>query len=131
MVLTKTSIITPKDGKWDSFSESATLNAPLTLHTGIAQAGFPSYKRPYSNRLTGHSELKNLIQFLGVAFLLSNLRKICGKYITLVELKKQYQEKFDEMQLKAVQILDQCYKGTEFPWPNQESTNRSSINHIS
>ena len=106
MVLTKTSIITPKDGKWDSFSESATLNAPLTLHTGIAQ-------------------------FLGVAFLLSNLRKICGKYITLVELKKQYQEKFDEMQLKAVQILDQCYKGTDFPWSNQESTNRSSVNQIS
>lgn len=73
------------DGQWDSFSESATLNAPLTLHTGIAQ-------------------------FLGVAFLLSNLRKICGKYITLVELKKQYQDKFDEMQSNAVQILDQCYK---------------------
>ena len=25
-------------------------------------------------------------------------------------MKKQYQDKFDEMQSKAVQILDQCYK---------------------
>ena len=59
--------------------------------------------------------LANLTQYLAVAFLLSNLRKICGKYITLVELKKQYQDKFDEMQSNAVQILDQCYKGKEFP----------------
>ena len=42
-------VITLKDGKWDSFSESATLNAPLTLHTGIAQAGFRSYRKPSSD----------------------------------------------------------------------------------
>ena len=73
------------DVSLDDFTQSLTLNAPISHHTGITRC-------------------------LGVAYLISNCLKVCSKYITLVELQNQYQEKKDELEQKAIDILHKCYE---------------------
>ena len=44
-------------------------------------------------------------QCLGVVYLLSNCKKICQKYVTLVELEQMITETQEELEEKAIAIL--------------------------
>ena len=84
----------------ENFTQSMTLNAPISHHTGIAR-----YVHTFHL-----SSSKYSCRCLGVAYLMSNCLKVCSKYITLVELQNQYQDKKDELEQKAIDILQKCYE---------------------